>query len=127
MSITTTRGEGGRTLGGDVALGGEDVVRDPFDEIGRVLGLHGLHLILDLLHGDFTTEVRGDLFPHPSVSKAMTHRGGQLTVRYRPCRGSEAAIMFLASNICCVSSATVTARYCWLPLAVRGAKPTMKK
>jgi hypothetical protein len=35
--------------------------------------------------------------------------------------------MFLASNICWVSSGTVTARYCWLPRAVKGAKPTMKK
>ena len=35
--------------------------------------------------------------------------------------------MFFASNICCVSSGTVTARYCWLPRAVRGAKPVMKK
>lgn len=35
--------------------------------------------------------------------------------------------MFFASNICCVSSGTVTARYCWLPRAVKGAKPVMKK
>ena len=35
--------------------------------------------------------------------------------------------MFLASNICWVSSGTVTARYCWLPRAVRGAKEVMKK
>merc|ERR1712013_231147 len=36
------------------------------------------------------------------------------TVRYLPCLGSQAAIMFFASNICCVSSGTVRARYCWL-------------
>ena len=68
--------------------------------------------------------------------------------------GSQAAIMFLASNICWVSSGTVRALgvrvgcldwrksnaftpyytantsthlYCWLPLAVSGAKPGMKK
>jgi len=35
--------------------------------------------------------------------------------------------MFLASNICWVSSGTVTARYCWLPRAVKGANPVMKK
>lgn len=35
--------------------------------------------------------------------------------------------MFLASNICCVNSGTVTARYCCDPRAVKGAKPTMKK
>lgn len=49
------------------------------------------------------------------------------TVRYLPCRGSQAAIMFLASNICCVSSGTVSALYCWLPREVRGANPGMKK
>jgi len=40
---------------------------------------------------------------------------------------SAAAIMFLASNCCCVSSGTVRARYCCEPREVRGAKPTMKK
>merc|ERR1719499_1216661 len=48
-------------------------------------------------------------------------------VRYRPCRGSEAHIMFLASNICRVSSGTVRARYCCEPRLVRGANPVMKK
>jgi len=48
-------------------------------------------------------------------------------VRYLPCLGSEAHIMFLASNICWVSSGTVRALYCWDPLEVRGANPTMKK
>ena len=35
--------------------------------------------------------------------------------------------MFLASNICWVSSGTVSARYCWDPREVSGAKPGMKK
>merc|ERR1719428_1771095 len=48
-------------------------------------------------------------------------------VKYRPWRGSEAHIMFLASNICCVSSGTVRARYCCEPRDVSGAKPVMKK
>merc|ERR1719262_1254157 len=48
-------------------------------------------------------------------------------VRYLPCLGSEAHIMFLASNICWVSSGTVRALYCWDPLEVNGAKPVMKK
>src|SRR6185437_2609102 len=48
-------------------------------------------------------------------------------VRYLPCLGSEAHIMFLASNICWVSSGTVRARYCCDPRLVRGAKPIMKK
>merc|ERR1712117_566876 len=49
------------------------------------------------------------------------------TVRYRPCLGSQAAIIFLASNICWVNSGTVKALYCWLPLDVNGANPGMKK
>merc|ERR1712042_307237 len=57
----------------------------------------------------------------------MRPRNMAATVKYRPCRGSQAAIMFLASNICWVSSGTVKARYCWLPLEVSGAKPGMKK
>lgn len=40
---------------------------------------------------------------------------------------SQAAIIFLASNIWWVSTGTVRARYCWLPRGVRGAKPGMKK
>merc|ERR1719470_694005 len=48
-------------------------------------------------------------------------------VRYRPCRGSDAHIMFFASNICWVSSGTVSARYCCDPREVSGAKPGMKK
>lgn len=49
------------------------------------------------------------------------------TVRYLPCLGSHAAIMFLLSNICCVNSFTVSARYCWLSRLVNGAKPGIKK
>merc|ERR1712196_175630 len=48
-------------------------------------------------------------------------------VDMRPWRGSAAAIMFLASNICWVSSGTVRARYCCEPRDVSGAKPIMKK
>merc|ERR1719189_1860409 len=54
-------------------------------------------------------------------------RNTAATVRNLPCLGSHAAIMFLASNICWVSSGTVRALYCWLPRAVRGANPGMKK
>merc|ERR1719208_484493 len=54
-------------------------------------------------------------------------RNKAAAVKYRPWRGSAAHIMFLASNICCVSSGTVNARYCWLPRLVSGAKPVMKK
>merc|ERR1712086_1152997 len=48
-------------------------------------------------------------------------------VRYLPCLGTEAHIMFLVSNICWVSSGTVRALYCWEPLEVSGANPVMKK
>ena len=40
----------------DVTLRGEDVVRDPLDEVRRVLVLDVLHLLLDLLHRDLSTE-----------------------------------------------------------------------
>ena len=48
-------------------------------------------------------------------------------VRYLPCLGSAAHIIFLASNIYWVSSGTVKALYYWDPLEVNGANPTMKK
>merc|ERR1719461_1255352 len=54
-------------------------------------------------------------------------RNKAAAVKYRPWRGSAAHIMFLASNICCVSSGTVKARYCCDPRDVRGANPVMKK
>ena len=54
-------------------------------------------------------------------------RKSELAVKYLPCLGSDAHIMFLASNICWVSSGTVRALYCWDPRDVRGAKPIMKK
>merc|ERR1712117_399971 len=57
----------------------------------------------------------------------MRPRNSAAAVRYRPWRGSAAHIMFLASNICCVSSGTVRARYCCEPRDVKGAKPVMKK
>jgi hypothetical protein len=45
----------------DVALSGQDVVRDPLDEVGRVLVLNVLHLLFDLFHGNFAAEDGGDL------------------------------------------------------------------
>merc|ERR1711985_159745 len=57
----------------------------------------------------------------------MRPRNKDAAVRYRPWRGSAAHIMFLASNICWVSSGTVKARYCCDPRDVKGAKPVMKK
>ena len=48
-------------------------------------------------------------------------------VKYLPCLGSAAHIMFLASNIYQVNSGTVNALYYYEPLEVKGAKPIMKK
>jgi len=48
-------------------------------------------------------------------------------VKYLPCLGSEAHIMFLASNIYYVNSGTVKALYYYDPLDVKGANPIMKK
>jgi hypothetical protein len=56
------------TSGRDVALSGEDVVGDPLDEVRRVLVLDDLHLLLDLLHRNLTTEHGGDLMRVASVS-----------------------------------------------------------
>ena len=52
--------KGGRHLEaarGHGAKRGLDVVGDPLNEVGRVLVLDVAHLVLDLLHGDLTTEV----------------------------------------------------------------------
>lgn len=45
----------------NVTLSCKHVVRDPLDEVGRVLVLDVLHLLFDLLHGDLATENGGDL------------------------------------------------------------------
>ena len=37
-----------------------NVVRDPLDKLVRVLGLHGVDVILDLLHRDLSSPVSGD-------------------------------------------------------------------
>ena len=44
----------------DVANGGLDVVRDPLDEVRRVLVLHVQHLLVDLLHGHAASENGGN-------------------------------------------------------------------
>jgi len=40
----------------NIALGGEDVVGDPFHKVSRVFALYVLHLLLDFLHRDLSTE-----------------------------------------------------------------------
>ena len=49
------------TARSDVALSGEDVVRDPLNKVGGVLVLDHLHLLLDVLHRDPATEDGSDL------------------------------------------------------------------
>merc|ERR1719258_799086 len=71
----------------------------------------------DPRHGRYLTASLVDILPL-NIAEA---------VRYLPCLGSEAHIMFLASNICWVSSGTVRDLYCWDPLEVSGANPVMKK
>merc|ERR1712217_599032 len=85
-----------------------------------------------MLFGIHSTKYEEFLFCTLSICSStslvdMRPRKRAAAVRYRPCRGSAAHIMFLASNICCVSSGTVNAQYCWEPREVSGAKPVMKK
>merc|ERR1719502_347813 len=85
-----------------------------------------------MLFGIHSTKYEEFLFCTLSICSSTSFvdirpRNMAAAVRYRPCRGSAAHIMFLASNICCVSSGTVRARYCCEPREVKGAKPVMKK
>merc|ERR1719412_930524 len=85
-----------------------------------------------MLFGIHSTKYEEFLFCTLSICSStslvdMRPRNIADAVRYLPCLGSEAHIMFLASNICWVSSGTVRARYCWEPREVSGAKPVMKK
>ena len=57
----------------------------------------------------------------------MRPRNKAEAVRYLPCLGSAAHIMFFASHICEASSGTDNDLYCCDPLDVSGAKPTIKK
>lgn len=53
----------------NVTLSSQDIVGDPFYEVGRVLVLNILHLLLNLLHRDAATEDSGNLFPKVTVSE----------------------------------------------------------
>jgi hypothetical protein len=59
------------TTRSNVALSSEHVVRDPLDEVRRVFVLNILHLFLDLLHGDLSSEHSGDLKNTLTQSKAL--------------------------------------------------------
>lgn len=55
--------EGGRHLEAsrrNVTVGGLNVVGDPFNKVLRVLGLHGVHGLVDFLHRDLSSPVSGD-------------------------------------------------------------------
>merc|ERR1712230_261066 len=85
-----------------------------------------------MLFGIHSTKYEEFLFCTFSICSStslvdMRPRNRAEAVRYRPWRGSAAHIMFLASNICWVSSGTVSARYCWEPREVSGVNPVKKK
>jgi hypothetical protein len=44
-----------QSFGGDGAKGSKNIVRNPFDEVGRVLILDIVHLVLNFLHGNLST------------------------------------------------------------------------
>merc|ERR1712205_22390 len=89
------------------------------DAIFRPLG--GMSQTEDLiLLGIHSTKYEEFLFWTFSICSSTSlvdirPRNRQAAVKYRPWRGSAAHIMFLASNICWVSSGTVSARYCCEP------------
>ena len=100
------------TPGGNITDGGLDIVGDPLDEVAAVLVLDAKHLLVDFLHGHSASENSS----HRQISVGKEFKESQRgNNAYLPCLGSQAAIIFLASNICWVSSGTVKALYCWLP------------
>merc|ERR1712117_773927 len=75
------------------------------------------HTAVLMLFGIHSTKYELFLFWIPSIRSSTSFIDilplkTAATVRYLPCLGSQAAIMFLASNICWVSSGTVRALYC---------------
>merc|ERR1719195_591624 len=105
----------------------------PMNVVAILSPLGGMSHTEDLmLFGIHSTKYEEFLFWTLSICSStsfvdMRPRNIADAVRYRPWRGSDAHIMFLASNICWVSSGTVSARYCCDPRLVSGAKPVMKK
>lgn len=89
----------------------------PFTRWRQILNISLHYLFLFWTFSICSSTSFMDIFP----------RNMAATVRYLPWRGSQAAIMFLLSNIWWVNSDTVSARYCWLSRLVSGAKPGMKK
>ena len=54
---------------GNVTLSSQDIVGDPFDEVRRVLVLHILHLLFNLLHGDAATEDSSNLIRRFNINE----------------------------------------------------------
>merc|ERR550517_2204477 len=90
----------------------------PMNVVAILSPLGGMSQTDDLmLLGIHSTKYEEFLFWTLSICSStslvdMRPRNMAEAVRYLPCRGSLAHIMFLASNICWVSSGTVRARYC---------------
>merc|ERR1711865_818649 len=100
------------------------------DILSPLGGMSQMELLM--LFGIHSTKYEEFLFCTLSICSSTSFvdirpRNSAAAVKYRPWRGSAAHIMFLASNCCWVSSGTVSARYCWEPREVRGAKPMRKK
>merc|ERR1712098_729324 len=77
-----------------------------------------------MLFGIHSTKYEEFLFWTLSICSSTSFvdirpRNSPHAVKYRPCLGSAAHIMFFASNVCCVSSGTVSARYCCEPRDVQ--------
>lgn len=80
-------------------MGHLNVVGDPLDELVGLLGLEVPDVVLDLLHGDLSSPVGGDLH-NDEISRTLRNLRGRVcpTVKYFPDLGSEAAIKFFESN-----------------------------
>ena len=65
--VTNEGGRHAEAARGNGAKSSLDVVGDPLDEVGAVLGLDVAHLVLNLLHGDLTTAVKGSAEFQPRV------------------------------------------------------------
>merc|ERR1719271_829072 len=93
----------------------------PMNVVDILRPFGGMSQIDDLtLFGIHSTKYDEFLFTTLSICSStsfvdMRPRKRHEHVRYRPWRGSAAHIMFFASNCCCVSSGTVSARYCCEP------------
>jgi hypothetical protein len=82
----------------NVAVRRLHVVGDPLDKVARVLRLHRLHLVLDLLHRHLAAEVRR----HRQVAAVLGVRGGHhvLAVEHlrRQLRHRHGAVLLAAAR-----------------------------